>query len=113
MLAGQICVDGRRAASGVGASYQGTLAAQGTTDGPSDRSDAGEPHLDVHQMFGQIVIGEQGLSPMTTRGPGRTYQYRTSRVAVGTFFLLLGAAFLLDSLRRLPGDRGAVLAVCS
>ncbi len=27
-----------------------------------------------------------------------TYQYRVSRVAVGTFFLLLGAAFLLDSL---------------
>lgn len=27
-----------------------------------------------------------------------TYQYRTSRVAVGMFFLLLGAAFLLDSL---------------
>ena len=27
-----------------------------------------------------------------------TYQYRTSRVAVGTFFLLLGAAFLLDSM---------------
>lgn len=26
-----------------------------------------------------------------------TYQYRTSRVAVGTFFLLLGAAFLLDT----------------
>jgi signal transduction histidine kinase len=26
-----------------------------------------------------------------------TYQYRTSRVAVGTFFLLLGAAFVLDS----------------
>lgn len=26
-----------------------------------------------------------------------TYQYRTSRVAVGTFFLLLGAAFLLES----------------
>ncbi len=26
-----------------------------------------------------------------------TYQYRTGRVAVGTFFLLLGAAFLLDS----------------
>jgi signal transduction histidine kinase len=26
-----------------------------------------------------------------------TYQYRTSRVAVGTFFLLLGAAFFLDS----------------
>ena len=27
-----------------------------------------------------------------------TYQYRTSRVAVGTFFLLLGASFLLDSM---------------
>jgi len=27
-----------------------------------------------------------------------TYQYRTSRVAVGMFFLLVGAAFLLDSL---------------
>jgi signal transduction histidine kinase len=27
-----------------------------------------------------------------------TYQYRTSRVAVGMFFLLLGAAFLLDSM---------------
>jgi len=27
-----------------------------------------------------------------------TYQYRTSRVAVGTFFLLLGAAFLMDSM---------------
>lgn len=26
-----------------------------------------------------------------------SYQYRTSRVAVGTFFLLLGAAFLLDT----------------
>jgi signal transduction histidine kinase len=26
-----------------------------------------------------------------------TYQYRTSRVAVGTFFLLLGAAFMLDT----------------
>ena len=27
-----------------------------------------------------------------------TYQYRTSRVAVGMFFLLVGAAFLLDSM---------------
>ena len=26
-----------------------------------------------------------------------TYQYRTSRVAIGTFFVLMGAAFLLDS----------------
>ncbi len=27
-----------------------------------------------------------------------TYQYRTSRVAIGMFFLLMGAAFLLDSM---------------
>jgi signal transduction histidine kinase len=27
-----------------------------------------------------------------------TYQFRTSRVAVGTFFLMIGAAFLLDSM---------------
>lgn len=33
----------------------------------------------------------------TVTGPAATYQYRTSRVAVGTFFLLIGAAFLLDS----------------
>ena len=34
------------------------------------------------------------MSPSTAVA---TYQYRTSRVAVGTFFLLLGAAFLLDA----------------
>src|SRR3974390_2071296 len=34
---------------------------------------------------------------MTTANAPVSYQYRTSRVAVGTFFLLLGAAFLLDS----------------
>jgi signal transduction histidine kinase len=34
---------------------------------------------------------------MSTRAVA-TYQYRTSRVAVGMFFLLVGAAFLLDSL---------------
>jgi signal transduction histidine kinase len=33
----------------------------------------------------------------TSTAVATTYQYRTSRVAVGTFFLLLGAAFLLDS----------------
>jgi signal transduction histidine kinase len=31
--------------------------------------------------------------------PTRTYEYRVWRVAIGTFFLLLGAAFLLDSAR--------------
>jgi signal transduction histidine kinase len=31
------------------------------------------------------------------QSPPITYQYRTWRVAVGTFFLLLGAAFFLDS----------------
>lgn len=35
------------------------------------------------------------LAPAPT--PTRTYEYRVWRVAVGTFFLLLGAAFLLDS----------------
>jgi signal transduction histidine kinase len=34
---------------------------------------------------------------MTAANAPVSYQYRTSRVAVGTFFLLLGAAFLLDS----------------
>ena len=38
--------------------------------------------------------------PMTTAVA--TYQYRTSRVAFGTFFLLLGAAFLLDSIGAFP-----------
>ncbi len=36
------------------------------------------------------------MQPAVT-GPVATYQYRTSRVALGTFFLLIGAAFLLDS----------------
>ncbi len=35
------------------------------------------------------------MSPTTAVA---TYQYRTSRVAVGMFFLLMGAAFLLDSM---------------
>jgi signal transduction histidine kinase len=34
---------------------------------------------------------------VTTATTPVSYQYRTSRVAVGTFFLLLGAAFFLDS----------------
>jgi signal transduction histidine kinase len=37
------------------------------------------------------------MQPMSTTAVA-TYQYRTSRVAVGTFFLLVGAAFLLDSM---------------
>lgn len=32
------------------------------------------------------------------RSPQVTYRYRTSRVAFGTFFLLMGAAFMLDAL---------------
>lgn len=38
------------------------------------------------------------MQPAVT-GPVATYQYRTWRVALGTFFLLIGAAFLLDSAR--------------
>ena len=37
-------------------------------------------------------------TPPAPAVPMATYQYRTSRVAVGMFFLLLGAAFLLDSM---------------
>lgn len=36
-------------------------------------------------------------APALSRPPV-TYRYRTSRVAFGTFFLLMGAAFMLDSL---------------
>ena len=36
-------------------------------------------------------------SPALANAGVATYRYRTSRVAVGMFFLLLGAAFLLDS----------------
>ena len=39
-----------------------------------------------------------GDSPALPDPGVATYQYRTSRVAVGMFFLLLGAAFLLDSI---------------
>lgn len=38
------------------------------------------------------------LAALDPAVPLDTYQYRTSRVAVGMFFLLLGAAFLLDSM---------------
>jgi hypothetical protein len=49
VLAGQICVNGRDVAHGVGASYHGPTPASGPT-----------LTLDVHQMFGQIVIGGRG-----------------------------------------------------
>lgn len=58
VLAGEICVDGRRVASGVGASYQGTLDGHVTGSGAS--ATTGNPQLDVHQVFGQIQIGQQG-----------------------------------------------------
>jgi signal transduction histidine kinase len=37
------------------------------------------------------------VQPVSTTAVA-TYQYRTSRVAIGMFFLLIGAAFLLDSM---------------
>ncbi len=49
LFAGQICVDGRAVAEGIGAS---TTQLVGT--GPATAT------LDVHQMFGQIVIGSPG-----------------------------------------------------
>jgi signal transduction histidine kinase len=38
--------------------------------------------------------------------PSVTYRYRTSRVAVGVFFLLMGAAFMLDSVGALQVTTG-------
>lgn len=40
---------------------------------------------------------QAGAAPALPDPRIETYQYRTSRVVVGMFFLLLGAAFLLDS----------------
>ncbi len=50
VFAGQICVNGRNAADGLGAANQQTI--------PTGRPVAGPPTLtlDVHQMFGQILI---------------------------------------------------------
>jgi hypothetical protein len=49
VLAGQICVYGRTASNGVGASTNQTYAPAGTGGAPIT--------LDVHQVFGQIGIG--------------------------------------------------------
>jgi hypothetical protein len=56
VAAGQICVDGRDAASGVAARAQRLL----TVGSPTPTSPT--LHLDVHQVFGQILIGGQGCS---------------------------------------------------
>jgi signal transduction histidine kinase len=48
------------------------------------------------------AIAPAPASPPGSRPPAPrpvTYRYRTSRVAFGTFFLLMGAAFLFDSIR--------------
>jgi hypothetical protein len=61
LLAGQICVDGRRVASRVGASYQGPYSQGPTPSGTP--AGTGETVLKVHQVFGLIQIGQQGCAP--------------------------------------------------
>ena len=57
VLAGQICVNGNNASSGVGASASRRF---NTSSLPND---PGEPiTIDVHQVFGQIVVGSSGCS---------------------------------------------------
>ena len=90
VVGGQICVNGKDVSDGLGAQYHGHRATgradpAGTDHHPA-RASGLRPDPDRRS----------GMRPMTAAVA--TYQYRTSRVAVGTFFLLLGAAFLLDSL---------------
>jgi hypothetical protein len=57
VFAGQICVNGNNAADGVGASNEQTIK-------PDAPLAPGAPtlNLDVHQMFGQILINGQGCA---------------------------------------------------
>jgi hypothetical protein len=58
VFAGQICVDGRNAADGLGAANQQTFY----TGPGSPPPGAPTLKLDVHQMFGQIVVGSPGCA---------------------------------------------------
>jgi hypothetical protein len=64
VLAGQICVNGRDAADGVSASVSGdnftTPPAPGTGLTGTSRTDP--ITLNVHQVFGQILVGDSGCS---------------------------------------------------
>jgi hypothetical protein len=56
VFGGQICVDGRNAASGVSAQNQQHLTVGSAT------STSPTLTVDVHQVFGQILIGDQGCA---------------------------------------------------
>ncbi len=67
----------------------------------------------------QLARGPEGsrmtatVSPVAAAaGPPATitYRYRSGRVTIGTFYFLVGLAFLIDSLRPGPGQPGDVLA---
>lgn len=58
VVAGRICVGGRDVADGVGAQYHGQYH-----DGqPSSGATTSSVVLDVHQVFGQILVGGQGCA---------------------------------------------------
>ena len=57
VVGGQICVNGRDVANGVGAQYHGLVESP-----PSSTSPGSTVVLDVHQVFGQILIGGSGCS---------------------------------------------------
>ena len=61
VFAGQICVNGLNAADGVGASNQQTIYT-GPQSSPPPPASAPTLTLDVHQMFGQILINGQGCA---------------------------------------------------
>jgi hypothetical protein len=58
VLAGQICINGRNAANGVGASVSGDEFNTSGITGPTGRPIT----VNVHQVFGQIVVGAPGCS---------------------------------------------------
>jgi hypothetical protein len=61
VFAGQICVNGQNAADGVGAANQQTIEPiPPSTTSPATTASPPTLNLDVHQMFGRILIGGPG-----------------------------------------------------
>ena len=85
----------------------GQICIQGSDAGNGARRPRGQGRGDAQLALDDQPRRAPGVRSGADRFPRRvcpamtaavaTYQYRTSRVAVGTFFLLLGAAFFLDS----------------
>jgi hypothetical protein len=67
VLAGQICVDGSKASSGVGASASRHITTPSTGNGPPPAKGTGLDSaapitVNVHQVAGQILVGGSGCS---------------------------------------------------